>query len=90
MEAKKVKKKFEEVVEQLNESFRLYSFYDEENDFGSFFVNELNPQKVEELLNEYRNSEDGMYDIEGFSEFLEEKGYVVIDVDFEPDFRIYF
>ena len=87
--AKKTAKKYQKASKDFNKVFRLYNFYDEEDDFGSYYINELNPEKIENLLDKYRSESDG-YNPEDFCSFLEENGYVVIEVECNPDFHIYF
>lgn len=71
------------------ENFRTYNFHDEENDYGTYYINEKNPQKIKEALEEFRKIEK-YPEIHDFIEFLEEKkGYIVVGTDV-TDFLIHF
>ena len=78
----------EKAILKVLEDFRTYNFKDEETDFGNYFINEKNPEKIKKALEEYKKI-DKYYSIEEFLEYLQnKKGYTVIATDI--DYSIYF
>jgi hypothetical protein len=65
----------------------IYEFY--WDDFRELVeINEDNKEKIEELLNEYRNNNQEDYNTDDWYLFLEEKGYTVRGLSVE--YSIYF
>ena len=67
----------------------IIEFYDSENVYGRIETEE-NPEKIEELLNEYRKKNQEDYNIGDFYKYLEEEGIKFINKWIEVDKSIYF
>ncbi len=80
--------KQEQAILNVLENFRTYNFHDQEADYGTYFINETDPEKIRKALEEYKEREK-YPEITEFLEFLEnEKGHIVIGTD--EDYGLFF
>lgn len=64
-------------------------FYDEEDTYGRIETEEKT-ERIEELLNEYRNSNQEDYNVDDFFKFLKSKNINFTQINLEADVNIYF
>lgn len=73
---------------EVLKNFKTYNFHDQEANYGTYFINEADPEKIKKALEEYKKREK-YPEITEFLEYLEnEKGYIVIGTD--EDYSFYF
>lgn len=64
-------------------------FYDEEDTYGRIETEE-NPDRIEELLKEYKKTNPEEYNIDDFFLFLKERNVDFVQLNIEADRSIYF